>query len=56
MTNRNVLRARHGALMAALVLALGACKGGDTAPATATAPEAASPWPRNAAATASASR
>jgi beta-glucosidase len=44
MTNRNALRARRGVLMAALVLALGACKGDDKA-ATPTAADA-NPWPQ----------
>lgn len=45
MTNRNPLRMRHGALLAALVLALGACKGDDKAAAPATAADA-NPWPQ----------
>ncbi|KRA50894.1 exo 1,3/1,4-beta-D-glucan glucohydrolase [Pseudoxanthomonas sp. Root630] len=45
MTNRNPLRMRHGALLAALVLALVACKGDDKAAAPATAADA-NPWPQ----------
>jgi len=45
MTNRNPLRMRHGALLAALVLALGACKGDDKAAAPAAAADA-NPWPQ----------
>ena len=36
MTNRSSLRARSGVLIAALVIALGACKGEDKAAAPAT--------------------
>ncbi|MBD9478993.1 exo 1,3/1,4-beta-D-glucan glucohydrolase [Pseudoxanthomonas sp. PXM02] len=45
MTNRNSPRARAGVLMAALVLALGACKGDDKAAAPAAAADA-NPWPQ----------
>jgi len=45
MTNRNSPRARTGVLMAALVLALVACKGEDKATAPAAAAEA-NPWPQ----------
>lgn len=49
MTNRNPMRARSGVLIAALVIALGACKGDDKAAAPAAAPAAAAdanPWPQ----------
>jgi len=45
MTNRNSVRARGGVLMAALVLALGACKGDDKAAAPAATADA-NPWPQ----------
>ena len=45
MTNRNSPRARAGVLMAALVLALGACKGDDNASAPAAAADT-NPWPQ----------
>jgi len=45
MTNRNPLRMRHGALLAALMLALVACKGDDKAAAPASATDA-NPWPQ----------
>ncbi|KAF1721610.1 glycoside hydrolase family 3 protein [Pseudoxanthomonas japonensis] len=44
MTNRSSLRARSGVLIAALVIALGACKGEDQAAAPAAAD--ANPWPQ----------
>ncbi|WP_394695716.1 glycoside hydrolase family 3 protein [Pseudoxanthomonas japonensis] len=44
MTNRSSLRARSGVLIAALVIALGACKGEDKAAAPAAAD--ANPWPQ----------
>lgn len=45
MTNRNSVRARSGVLMAALVLALGACKDDDKAAAPAATADA-NPWPQ----------
>ena len=45
MTKRNPMRARGGVLIAALVMALGACKGDDKAAAPAAAADA-TPWPQ----------
>jgi beta-glucosidase len=47
MTNRNSMRARGGVLLAALALALGACKGDDKGNTAAPAPQAqVNPWPQ----------
>lgn len=45
MTNRNPMRARSGVLIAALVIALGACKGDDKAAGPAAAADG-NPWPQ----------
>ncbi len=45
MTKRNPMRARGGVLIAALVMALGACRGDDKAAAPAAAADA-TPWPQ----------
>ncbi len=45
MTNRSSLRVRSGVLIAALVIALGACKGEDQAAAPSAAADA-NPWPQ----------
>ena len=46
MSDRNPMRARSGALIAALVIALGACKGDDKVTAPAAATGDGNPWPQ----------